>query len=111
MRYLLLLIYSTAPLWSQNSHHPIPVHPKQFAVMAWGGSPSDADQLRGMREAGLNISGFCGAGDLGTVKAAGLTCFIRDAQISGRDLMHLPSENEIRRTIARIKDQIGSDAT
>jgi hypothetical protein len=25
--------------------------------MAWGDSPSDADQLRGMKEAGLNISG------------------------------------------------------
>lgn len=111
MRYLLLLICSTATLWPQNSHHPVPVDPKQFAVMAWGESPSDADQLRGMRDAGLNISGFCLAADLEKVRAAGLTCFVRDRQITGVDLIHLPPDDEILRTIAKVKSQIGTDPT
>ena len=58
------------------------VSPKEFAVMAWGDSPSDPDELRGMKEAGLNISGFCRAEDLDRVKAAGLTCFVNDPKIN-----------------------------
>src|SRR6478736_6777968 len=65
-----------ATAWGQTSRHPKPAAPKDFAVMAWGGSPSDAEQLRGMREAGLNISGFCRIEDLDSVRAAGLTCFV-----------------------------------
>ena len=47
------------------------IEPRDFAVMAWGNSPSSPDQLRGMKEAGLNISGFCRAEDLEKVRAAG----------------------------------------
>lgn len=77
--------------------------------MAWGDSPSDADQLRGMREAGLNISGFCRAEDLPKVKAAGLTCFVRDRQISGVDLTHIPPDEEIRREVVLLKNRIGGE--
>jgi hypothetical protein len=49
---------SLAPVLAQPSQHLSRVAPKDFAVMAWGNSPSDPEQLRGMREAGLNISGF-----------------------------------------------------
>jgi len=64
---LLLLSSSLA----QAPHRPAPAAPKDFAVMAWGDSPSDPEQLRGMREAGLNISGFCRVEDLEQVRAAG----------------------------------------
>lgn len=53
--------------------------------MAWGGSPSDPDQLRGMREAGLNISGFCHPEDLDKVRSAGLTCFVSDPRLENLD--------------------------
>jgi hypothetical protein len=105
----ILLLIPAAPLRSQGNHHPNPVDPKQFAVMAWGGSPSDAGQLRGMREAGLNISGFCRADDLEKVKAAGLTCFVQDPALSGMDPMHLPPDDELRRSVAALKDQIGAN--
>src|SRR5690349_15900110 len=75
---------------SQKSFQPTPIAPKQFAVMAWGDSPSDVDQLRGMKEAGLNISGFCRAEDLDRVKAAGLTCFVNDPKLSGYAPEQLP---------------------
>jgi hypothetical protein len=54
--------------------------------MAWGSSPSSLDQLRGMKEAGLNVSSFCRAEDLDKVRAAGLTCFVRDEWINA----HVP---------------------
>jgi hypothetical protein len=83
--------------------------PKDFAVMAWGGSPSDAEQLSGMKEAGLNISGFCRAEDLDLVKAAGLTCFVRDPKLSAYEPEHLPSAATIRNDVAALKKQIGDN--
>lgn len=86
MRYDAQCVFLVAfTAWAQTSRHSKPADPKQFAVMAWGGSPADPDHLRGMREAGLNISGFCSAQDLGQVQAAGLTCFVRDSSIEGLD--------------------------
>src|SRR3989442_1856884 len=47
MRYAILLGILLAPLaWAQTGRHPKPASPKDFAVMAWGNSPSDPDQLR-----------------------------------------------------------------
>lgn len=85
------------------------VGPKDFAVMAWGGSPSNAEQLRGMKEAGLNISGFCQAKDLDKVRAAGLTCFVRDGWIDSQTATNPPSDSEIRQHFVQLKAQIGAN--
>ncbi len=77
--------------------------------MAWGGSPSDPAQLRGMREAGLNISGFCRVTDLERVRAAGLTCFVSDKRIGGHEPLQLPPEDELRRNIGELKKEIGDN--
>ena len=77
--------------------------------MAWGGSPSDPAQLRGMREAGLNISGFCRVEDLDRVQAAGLTCFISDKRISGHEPSRLPADEEMRRQVAELKKAINDN--
>jgi hypothetical protein len=99
-----------APLaFSQNSFHPKPIAPKEFAVMAWGDSPSDAYQLRGMKEAGLNISGFCRAEDLDRVKAAGLTCFVNDPKLSAYAPDQLPPTATIRRDITDLRKRIGEN--
>ena len=86
-----------------------PIGPKDFAVMAWGTSPSDPDQLRGMKEVGLNISGFCRAEDLDKVRAAGLTCFVRDAWINAQTPPNLPPDNEIHEHFAQLKREIGDN--
>jgi hypothetical protein len=77
--------------------------------MAWGDSPSDPDQLRGMKEAGLNISGFCRAEDLDRVNEAGLTCFVNDPRLSGYAPDHLPPVATMRSDIAALKKQIGNN--
>jgi hypothetical protein len=80
--------------------------------MAWGDSPSDPEQLRSMREAGLNISGFCRAADLDRVAASGLTCFVSDDRANGYDWAHLPPESELRKNVADLAKQVsGSPAT
>jgi len=109
MRCLVLFVLVLAPAVAQTDPRPQPAAPKDFAVMAWGGSPPDAGQLRGMREAGLNISGFCHVEDLERVRAAGLTCFVQDERIGGENPRELPSEDEIRRRIAELKQEIGGN--
>jgi hypothetical protein len=83
MRHPVLLLMSLAPVLAQPSPHPSRVASKVFAVMACGNSPSDPEQLRGMREAGLNMSGFCRVEDLERVRSAGLTCFVSDKRAEG----------------------------
>jgi hypothetical protein len=109
-RIRIFFLLFLAPLaFSQNSFHPKPIAPKEFAVMAWGDSPSDAEQLRGMKEAGLNISGFCRAEDLARVKAAGLTCFVNDPKLSAYAPDQLPPTATIRRDITDLKKRIGEN--
>ena len=103
---LLLLAPLTFP---QQSFHPASIAPKDFAVMAWGDSPSDNDRLRGMKEAGLNISGFCRAEDLDRVKAAGLACFVTDPKLGSYTPDQLPSMATIRGDVAALKKQINGN--
>jgi hypothetical protein len=105
MQRLILPLVLFAPAFSQPFQHPKPVAPKDFAVMAWGASPSDPEQLRGMVEAGLNISGFCRAEDLDRVRAAGLTCFVSDKRIAS----FTAPDDEIRRTITALKKEIADN--
>ena len=77
--------------------------------MAWGNSPSDPAQLRGMKDAGLNISGFCRGEDLNEVNKAGLTCFVRDTRANGYDWTHLPSDDVLHRNVSGLKDQVGAN--
>ncbi len=106
-RSCLLAVLAFTCIFGQENRQPMPVAAKDFPVMAWGGSPSDPDQLRGMKEAGLNVSGFCAAKDLDKVNAAGLTCFVTDQRINGYPLLNLPPEAEIRRNMAAVKSEIG----
>ena len=109
MRSIILWLALLLPAVAQTFHQPQPAVPKDFAVMAWGGSPSDPAQLRGMREAGLNISGFCRVADLERVRAAGLTCFVSDKRIGGHEPLRLPPEDELRRNIGELKKEIGDN--
>jgi hypothetical protein len=88
------------------AQEPARVVPRDFAVMAWGNSPADEAQLRGMREAGLNISGFCAPAELNRVHDAGLSCFVRDRRINGYSWDRLPDEAQLRAGIAEVKAQV-----
>ena len=106
-----LLSVAVSPFAAAAQQFPTlkPPAPKSFAIMAWGDAPSDIAQLRGMREAGLNIAGFCRAEDLGKVRDAGLACFVSDPRIGGYDWQALPPDSEIRGRIGGLAHQIGSN--
>jgi hypothetical protein len=99
------LLISLLTVCVANAH----TDPKAFAVMAWGESPTDSQQLQGMRDAGLNISGFCRAADLEKVRAAGLSCFVQSPAIDGLDWMKLPADVELRSMVANLSREIGGN--
>jgi hypothetical protein len=92
-----------------TSHKAVRIGPRDFAVMAWSESPSDPELLRGMKEAGLNITGFCRTEDLAKVNDAGLTCFVSDPRVNGYDWKKLPAETEIRQKIGDVARQVGAN--
>jgi hypothetical protein len=86
-------------------------NPREFAVMAWDTAPSDPEQLRLMKDAGLNIAGFCAPPDVERVRAAGLACFVADGRVGGYDWKKLPPDSELRKNIAAaVHDVAGNSA-
>ena len=97
---LLLVVFTLLPAArGQTTAQVKPVSPRDFVIMAWGSSPSDPEQLAGMKEAGLNVSGFCRPEDLDRVKAAGLACFVADPRVSDYNWEKLPADAELRQRI------------
>ena len=97
---LLLVVFTLVPsACGQTAAQVKPVSPRDFVIMAWGSSPSDPEQLAGMNEAGLNVSGFCRLEDLERVKAAGLACFVADPRVNDYDWEKLPADAELRQRI------------
>ncbi len=106
---LILPLAAALAAWPQQFHNPERVPARTFPVMAWGGAPSDPNQLKLMREAGLNGAGFCRVEDAGKVKDADLACFITDRRINGYDWSKLPDDAEIRRNLTEVMNQVGGN--
>lgn len=107
----LVVTYCAAATLAPGQRFPVPQppNPKSFAIMAWGDAPSDRAQLQGMREAGLNIAGFCHPADLDKIRDAGLSCFVTDPKINFYNWTGLPPDDKIRARIADLAKQIGSN--
>jgi len=106
MRLTALLVLLAGAAFSQMFHSPERAPARTFPIMAWGASPSEPEQLRGMYEAGLNIAGFCRLEDLGKVRDAGLTCFLTDRRVNGYDWSKLPPEAELRKNVSEAAAQV-----
>ena len=98
-------------LLAQQFPHPQPATPRDFVVMPWDNTPSDPELLQGMKDAGMNMAGFCGAEDVERVRAAGLTCVLRDPRLSNYDWKKLPPEDQIRKDVAELAREFGSNPT
>ncbi|MGO8737106.1 MAG: hypothetical protein ACLQVM_30445 [Terriglobia bacterium] len=97
---LLFVVFTLLPAArGQTTAQVKPVSPRDFVIMAWGTSPTDPEQLRGMKEAGLNVSGFCRPEELDRVKAAGLTCFVTDPRVNDYDWEKMPADAELRQRV------------
>jgi hypothetical protein len=95
----LLIVGWEVPARAQNFAEPPQVSPREFALMAWDQSPSDSRQLDLMRQAGLNVSGFCTPDELDKVNAAGMTCFVTDPRANGYDWTEMPKKKELEEKV------------
>lgn len=105
---LLLMAGAVATASAQDFSQPPPVSPREFALMAWGGTPSNPTQLEWMRQAGLNITGFCSPDQLDKVNAAGLTCFVADPRANHYDWEDLPHNSTIQKNIDSLVSQVAN---
>ncbi len=109
IRYFALLLLAVAlPGQHPWIHQVPPVKASEFPILAWNPSPSDAASLALMREAGLNVSGFCLAEDLDKVQAAGMSCVVSYPPIHEMIARKEASDAEIRQTVAELKARIGA---
>jgi hypothetical protein len=109
MRRCILLLAGALTAQPQMFHSPERTPARTFPIMAWGGAPSQPEQLRLMREAGLNAAGFCRVDDADKVRDAGLSCFVTDKRVNGYDWSSLPPEPEIRKNVAEVVKAVGEN--
>ena len=105
---VLLLAGPAIPSRSQSYAQPPEVSARDFALMAWDQSPSDPHQLDLMRQAGLNISGFCSPGDLDAVQAAKMSCFVADDRVNGFDWTQMPDKKELRKNVDAVVAEVSN---
>src|SRR5262245_7318191 len=84
------------------------VSPRDFAVMSWGNTPPDAQQLEWMKQAGINIAGFARVADLPVFEKAALQVFVSDARANGYDFDQPLDEAAVRRNIEALARDVGS---
>lgn len=89
-------------------HKVQPVPATTFPILAWNPSPTDPESLALMKEAGLNISGFCQIEDLDKVQAAGLACIVAYGPIGQMINRNQATDAEIRKAVADVKARIGT---
>lgn len=82
------------------------VGPNVFPIIGWSGTPTDPQQLQWMKEAGLNVTGFCNPEELDKVQAAGLTCIVSDPKISSIVYKNAGTDEEIREAVAALAKKI-----
>ncbi|MCZ2150258.1 MAG: hypothetical protein LC126_21075 [Bryobacterales bacterium] len=109
MKQVIIFILFVSAAQPQMFHHPAPVSPSTFPIMAWGSAPSDPEQLKQMKEAGLNVAGFCRVEDVQRIRDAGLTCFVSDKRVNGYDWSNMPSDSELRKNVEEAVREVGDN--
>jgi hypothetical protein len=107
---LVSVLLSRDSAFSQQFASPLPVSPHEFAVMPWDRVSSVAEVLQGIKDAGMNMAGFCRPEDVDLVRAAGLTCILEDPKLGAYDWDQLPPEEQIRNDVADLAQKYRSDA-
>lgn len=80
---------------------PTAPDPQQFVLMAWDEVRAAPADLEGMRDAGLNVAGFCTAEQVEAVRRAGLACILRDPRLSQYDWSQPPAAAVLESDVAR----------
>ena len=84
------------------------VPPTDFAILSWGPSPAEPQQLQWMKEAGINIAGFAQVKDLAAFENAGLQVFVSDPRVSRYDFEKSLDEKLVRENIQSLAKEVGN---
>lgn len=103
---LLVILVAGGDLFCQGIFKEQRVSPADFVVMSWGPPPADPQQIQWMKDAGINIAGFVSVKDLPIFEEAGMSVFIRDPRVSGYDFDNPLDEQEVRRNIKSLADEV-----
>jgi len=106
--FLLFLVALSLHAQHPWVHRVQPVPATKFPILAWNPSPSDPESLALMKDAGLNISGFCQIEDLDKVRTAGLACVVNFAPIGEMINRNQATDGEIQKAVADLKSRIGT---
>src|SRR2546429_7957933 len=82
------------------------VPPTDFAILSWGPSPAEPQQLQWMKEAGINIAGFAQVKDLAAFENAGLQVFVSDPRVSRYDFEKSLDEKLVRENIQSLAKEV-----
>jgi len=94
-----MLCFVAGPGQAQQTFKAQRVSPRDFAVMSWGSTPADPEQLEWLNQAGINIAGFGKVADLPAFEKAGLQIFVSDARANGYDFEKPLDEAVVRRNV------------
>ena len=85
---------------------PRMLRPEEFAILPWGWTPGDPDQLAGIRECGFNLAGFVAVDHLELVRKAGLQCIVSDGSTHVGDAEAALPEDEIERRVKSLVERV-----
>jgi hypothetical protein len=106
--FLALSLALVGQVGAQGIYPEKRVDPSDFVVMNWGPPPADPQQLEWMKLAGLNVAGFVKLEDLPVFEKAGLKVWISDPRISGYDFENPLDEQEVRRNVQAVAQEVGN---
>ena len=99
----LLILLLQGVIFAQQFPDPKPAAPRDFAVMPWDQAPADPELLRGIKEAGMNIAGFCASPEeVESVRNAGMSCIVGNTNISQYNWKELSPDDRLRKDVAEL---------
>lgn len=101
--------YGGLPTQAQEIFREQRVKPSDFAIMSWGPTPAEPQQLQWMKDAGINIAGFAEVGDLQVFEKAGLSVFVDDPRTTEYDFENPLDEAQVRRNIESLAAEVGEN--
>jgi hypothetical protein len=106
-RIALAVLLAAETAAAQQIHRERRVPPQDFAVMSWGTTPADPQQLEWMKQAGINLPGFGRVADLPAFAAAGLQVFVSDPRVNGYDFDRPLDEAAVRSNVESLARDVG----
>jgi hypothetical protein len=101
----LVLFSASAEDWT---HPSVRISANEFPIMAFGGSPADAESLRLMKDVGLNAMIFCLVEELDKVRDAGFACIVSSTPLEAMVYKPETTDAEIHNAVAALTTRIGS---